>query len=596
MQSITVKLIKYIIGRYKGLVLVSTVIGILGAIMAFLSIGMFLPIIESFGEKNFAGFPFDLVTQYFQGMSKLSKLKIATLGLAIVTVVKSLMEYLNNLLSYKLQVVLEQGFYHDVFDELIQAELSYFTHEKSANLVSVFGNFVRHSSTVAQRLLAQVIQLFSALMYFILLLFLSWELTLLALVFVLSSTFIIKRFSVQAQNIGDRLKTTVIDLNGIFLDLIAGIKVIRIFSQEERIAQNFTSQVTTVQDIRYRLGRILSSIGPLFTSMNILILCALLMIAIYTMADQIDAWLEMTILFMIILHRLSSPVSSINKTRTSIAGFLPAVEALFEFMEDKQRKRLPSGNIQFEKFHHSVVFENVNFLYEQEEKGVLHNISFEISKGKTVALVGTSGAGKTTIANLLARLYDPSSGRIFCDGTDIREFETKSWRQAIALVSQDVFLFNNTVRYNILFGNPEASEEEVIQAAKLANAHDFIIEMKDGYDTFLGERGARLSGGQQQRIAIARALLANPQILILDEATSALDTESEKVVQDAMDRLCHDKTVLSIAHRLATIKDADTVLVLEEGMIEEMGSHEELIHKEGKYWELVNMQALGKLR
>jgi subfamily B ATP-binding cassette protein MsbA len=251
---------------------------------------------------------------------------------------------------------------------------------------------------------------------------------------------------------------------------------------------------------------------------------------------------------------------------------------------------MQEGCFQYARLERRIRFENVSFSYPGAEEQALSEISLEIKRGETVALVGSSGAGKSTLADLLPRFYDPSEGRITFDGKDLREFSLRSVRRAMGVVSQDTFLFNNSIRYNLMYGSEEKTETDLIDAAKRANAYEFIVNMPEGFDTQVGERGVMLSGGQRQRLAIARALLRNPDILILDEATSALDTVSERLVQQAIEELCNDRTTLVIAHRLSTIRNADKIVVMEKGRIVEVGSHSELIEKGSAYASLYDAQ------
>lgn len=294
--------------------------------------------------------------------------------------------------------------------------------------------------------------------------------------------------------------------------------------------------------------------------------------------------------YVVILFRLFPIVGQFNSGRTQLANHLPSTEIVVEFLRRDNKLFIKSGKKIYTKLTKGIRFEGVSFAYPGHEKLVLQEIDLWIPKGKTIALVGASGAGKSTIADLLPRFYDPTSGRITIDGQDLREYDIKSVRRSMGIVSQDTFLFSNTVRYNICYGLKGVSEEDTIAAAKRANAYEFITQLPHGFDTEIGERGVMLSGGQRQRMAIARALLRNPDILILDEATSALDTVSERLVQEAIDELCRDRTTLVIAHRLSTVQKADCIVALDRGKIVEMGNHEELLAKNGYYARLYKMQ------
>ena len=292
------------------------------------------------------------------------------------------------------------------------------------------------------------------------------------------------------------------------------------------------------------------------------------------------------------IERLYGPLRRLVSSSTTLTQAIASMDRMFELMDEKYDVENKPNAIKLKEAQGKLAFENVTFRYEKDGKSVLHNVNFVIEPGQTAAFVGMSGGGKSTIVSLIPRFYDASEGAVKIDDQNVRDVTLQSLRAQIGIVLQDNILFSDSVKQNILMGKPNATDEEVIAAAKAANAHDFIIGLPQGYDTKVGERGVKLSGGQKQRVAIARVFLKNPPILVLDEATSALDLESEALIQDSLDRLVHDRTTIVIAHRLSTITHADKIFVIDHGQVAECGTHEELMKKQGIYYNLFQVQKL----
>jgi subfamily B ATP-binding cassette protein MsbA len=290
------------------------------------------------------------------------------------------------------------------------------------------------------------------------------------------------------------------------------------------------------------------------------------------------------------LYRLQPQVQQLDNHRTALQAFTGSVDEVLNFLDCQDKTYIQSGSMPFWHLQSGIAFKQVNFVYSAESKTALQDISMQIPCNQTTALVGPSGAGKSTLVNLICRFYDVTSGEILVDGQPLPRLDLRAWRDRIAIVSQDIFIFNATIAENIAYGRRDASRAEIIAAAQQANAHEFISQMPQGYDTPVGDRGVRLSGGQRQRIALARAIIRNPEILILDEATNALDSISESIIQDALEKLSHDRTVIIIAHRLSTIEFANQVIVLENGQIVEQGKLSELIERQGLLHRLYQLQ------
>jgi ATP-binding cassette, subfamily B, putative efflux pump len=293
------------------------------------------------------------------------------------------------------------------------------------------------------------------------------------------------------------------------------------------------------------------------------------------------------------MDRLYNPLRRLVNSSTTLTQSIASMDRMFEFLDESYDIEDSPRAKSLNNVKGALDFENVSFTYNEEEADVLHNVSLSVVPGETIALVGMSGGGKSSLISLIPRFYDVTEGSIKLDGTDIRDFQVRSLRDKIGMVLQDNILFSESVRANILMGNPEASDEEMIAAAKAANAHDFIMNLPQGYDTKIGERGVKLSGGQKQRVAISRVFLKNPPILILDEATSALDLESEHLIQEALEKLAKDRTTFIVAHRLSTITHADRIIVIDHGKIAEIGRHKELMEKQGPYYDLFTVQQLS---
>jgi ABC-type multidrug transport system fused ATPase/permease subunit len=313
----------------------------------------------------------------------------------------------------------------------------------------------------------------------------------------------------------------------------------------------------------------------------------------FTKADAAGPAIGVLVIFFVLLFRILGPLSIISISRTNIIINLDAFREFDAFLASAERARERDGSIQLEKFSEEIRFEDLSFSYSVDGPAVLDRISFVVPKGHTVAIVGPSGAGKSTIINLITRLYRPNAGRVWVDGRDLNELAVESWWRRLGVVTQDIIIVNDTIRANLYFGTQgQSSTDQMRSAAKLAAIDEWIEGLPEGYDTVLGDRGSRLSGGQRQRIALARAFLRDPDVIILDEATSALDTLTERTIQKQLLTLARRKTMIVIAHRLSTVRRADTIILIENGRITEMGNHNELIGRRGVYWQMINSQSL----
>jgi subfamily B ATP-binding cassette protein MsbA len=370
---------------------------------------------------------------------------------------------------------------------------------------------------------------------------------------------------------------------------LSGLKVIKSYNAEEIFKNRFQNSVNRLLNLSNKIGKKNNLAGPLSEVMGIITIAILLWYggSLVLVDKSLDG--AVFLVFMGLAYNILTPAKAISKASYAVKNGIAAAERVFEVLE--QENTIDSKENAFVKntFDDKVSIENINFRYGEEN--VLKNFSIEVPKGKTVALVGQSGSGKSTIANLLTRFYDVNEGSIKIDGTDVRDWNIHSLRGLMGLVTQDSILFNDTIKTNLLIGKPDATDEEIIEALKVANAYEFVKDLPNGIETNIGDAGGKLSGGQKQRLSIARAVLKNPPIMILDEATSALDTESEKFVQVALENMMQNRTSIVIAHRLSTIQKADNIVVMQKGEIVEQGTHAELLAKDGMYSKLVMMQS-----
>ena len=481
-----------------------------------------------------------------------------------------------------------------IYNKILSLPLGFFSQERKGDIIARMSGDVQEVENSITGSLDMILKNPILIIFYIgTLIFISWKLTLFVLVFAPLMMWLmgvigrnLKKRSTEAQALWS-------DTMSMVEETLGGLRVIKAFLAEKTMSARFdkvtgamrakNTRVATRQALAHPVSEFLG------TAMIAIVLCfgGFLIIKDESFIDA-----PTFIFYMVILYSVIQPIKDLSKAAYNIPKGLASMERIDRILNARNDIRESEGAKDIKEFNGSIRFEHVNFKYEKDGRQILSDIDFEIPKGKTIAIVGASGGGKSTMVDLIPRFYDVESGRITIDGTDIRDYKLNSLRSLMGNVNQEPILFNDTIFNNIAFGVEGATEEQVIEAAKIANAHEFILEKEDGYQTNVGDRGCKLSGGQRQRISIARALLKNPPILILDEATAALDTESERAVQEALERLMSNRTTIAIAHRLSTIKDADEIIVVDEGRIVERGRHDELIALGGYYRKLHDMQAL----
>ena len=505
---------------------------------------------------------------------------------------------LKNALSYastQISVGVQEGLVRDlrtrIFDHLLTLDLGYFQRTRAGQLISGIITEVDQTKTV---ITASLLALFQNVIVvaatLVVLSQISFRLTLLTLACVPAMVFLLQTLLKRLRRHARARAHERGEVTSTITERIGAVRLIRAYGEEARESARFASQATRYRKQVIRTQRYSSLTSPLTEVFSgflvILIIWAGSRPALIGLGAPLAP--EVIIVFLMAALKLTSPLKTISSYPAVMAVTLASAERVFDILDEPstEHDRPGEGGARFER---AVVFENVTFRYGQGDP-VLSEVSFTLPRGKVVALVGPSGAGKTTLADLLPRFHDPSGGQITMDGVPLTRLTRRSLRSLMGVVSQDTVLLNDTVHANIAYGSPKATRAQVEAAAQAANADQFIAQLPQGYETVLGERGTRLSGGQRQRIAIARALLRDPPILVLDEATSALDTESERLVQQAIDRLMAERTVLVIAHRLATVRDADEIVVLDAGRVVERGTHDQLFRTGGLYRRLYDLQ------
>ncbi len=476
----------------------------------------------------------------------------------------------------------------DCFDKLLKLPLSFFEKQQTGHLMSKVTNDVSVLQMLVHnfvRFSRDVVEVLGLMVYSF---WLNWKLALLSMIIVPLIIWMIQAFGRKMKKIGTRMQEKVGDINSALHEYITGVKVVKSFTLEKYMLDKYEASNEENFKITMRGHRINCSINPIVELLNAFSLVIIFWFGSKeVLSGHIDA--GEIVSFIAALSTMYKPGKNLAEIYNSTAQALGAADRVFELIDNPIDLKEPDNPVEFTNCNGKVEFKNVTFSYKPDET-ILHNINLTVEPGEIIALVGPSGAGKSTFVNLIPRFFDTTDGEVCVDGINVRNINGKDLRKFIGMVPQDTYLFAGTIEDNIKFGRLDATHEEIIEAAKLANADKFITELPDSYNTVLGERGVNLSGGQAQRVALARAFLKNPKILILDEATSALDSETESLIQEALDLLMKDRTTFMIAHRLSTVVNADRIIVLEKGSIVESGKHEELLEKKGLYYQLYNAQ------
>ena len=604
------RVLKRFAAPYKKYLGGSLILNLLSAVFNIFSFALLIPILNilfKMDQTVYEFMPWDgmpskeqLMNNFYYAVSQMidkwgGSTALLFLGLVFagMTVLKTSCYFASSAVMIPLRTGIVRDIRVMVYNKLLSLPMGYYNKQKKGDIIARMSGDVNEIETSIVSSLDMLIKNpILIICYFAALIYLSWELTLFTVtvvpVMAWGMSAIGKKLKRQSLEAQDKWSETMAQLD----ETLGGLRIIKAFIAEDKMKERFADTANAYKKAYSKVAVRQASAHPVSELLgSIMIMIVLWFGGTLILSDKAPIDASTFIFYMTILYSVLAPLKEFSKAGYNIPKGLASMERVDKIMDAENDIKEPENPKTLTGFNSDLSFNGVSFSYE-EGKEVLHDIDLTIAKGKTIALVGQSGSGKSTLADLIPRYYDASAGTVTLDGTDIRELRIKDLRSLIGNVNQEAILFNDTIFNNIAFGVENATMEQVIEAAKIANAHDFIMEKEDGYLTNIGDRGGKLSGGQRQRISIARAILKNPPILILDEATSALDTESEKIVQEALDRLTSTRTTIVIAHRLSTIRNADMICVMHEGRIVERGRHEDLIALDGYYRKLHDMQAL----
>ena len=509
-------------------------------------------------------------------------------AMIMLAAVGAVLMYWNTIFSTVISSSIYKDIVTDIYNKIQTLDMEYFSSKKIGDMMTRVMTDPSNINSIILEIFDMISEIIKVVFFLGIAFYIDFDLTLGVMVITPILVITVRRYAKRLKRSGRQRQEALDGLNSKLQETLSGIRIIRAFATEEYEINNFKKKNNSLKKIAVRSARYNAKANSIMEALNYIIIALLLMFSGYRVLRAKNFTPGD---FVTIIGAISSMYTPAKRAMTrfnAISVNLSSITRVSEILEEIPNIVNRPDCIKFENFLNNINFENVDFKYKDNPEKILKNINLTVKKGETVAFVGNSGGGKSTLVNLIPRFFDVSNGSIKIDGIDIRNYDIKSLRKAIGIVPQETFLFAGTILSNIRYGRQNATREEIAEAAMQANAHEFIESLPDGYDTEIGERGVKLSGGQKQRIAIARAILENPQILILDEATSALDNESEKLVQDALEKLMKGKTTFVIAHRLTTIENSNKIVVIQKGEIKETGNHNELLSKNGIYKALYN--------
>jgi ATP-binding cassette, subfamily B, bacterial MsbA len=594
---------------HKKAALLNVLFNLLSIVFSFFSLAMLIPMLEvlfnrdgkteAILQKSVNTTPFTegykAIDHFYYTLAQLMNdytLQQVLLIICIVTVVailfKNIFRYLALFFMASVRNGIVRNYRNEIYHKITVLPLSFFSEEKKGNILSKITNDLKEIEWSALRSLEAVFRdPVNIIIFFGFLIFMSPKLTLFVIIFLPVTAIVISIITKSLKKSASQAQRKVADLVSYVEETLSGLKVIKGFNNEQLFRERFEAKNEDYTNSMNKMLRRIDLASPVSETLGVATIAVVLWFG-GKMVIQGEIESSFFIGYIALLTQLIPSFKSLTTAISDVKRASASMERIKEITDANESIKDSPNASPISSFTHSVEYKNVSFKYEKQF--VLQNVSFSIEKGKTIALVGASGSGKSTLADLLPRFYDISEGDILIDGKSIKSLSITSLRNLLGIVTQQSILFNDTVYNNICFGMKDVTEQDVINAAKIANAHEFIEKLDNGYHTTIGDGGGKLSGGQRQRLNIARAILKNPDILILDEATSALDTESEKLVQEALDNLMQNRTSLVIAHRLSTIMHADEIIVMDSGEIKERGTHQSLLNQQGIYKKLIDLQ------
>lgn len=546
------------------------------------------PIYSQVSITEYANYYFSYQVYYYGEAAVLLTVCILVVS---ATLLKNLCTYLALYFIAIIRNGIIRDYRNELYDKLVDLPLSFYSEEKKGNIISKMTNDLKEVEwSVLRSLEAMFRDPLQIIAYFTMLVFMSGKLTLFLIIFFPVSGFLIGMIGKSLRKSASKGQSKLGDVISHLEETLGGLRIIKGFNAEHKSKSKFANLNEDYNSLMVKMYRRQDMASPVSEFLGVTLIASVLWFGgqLVFSGEILGSFF---IVYIATLSQLISPFKSITTAYSNAQRGLAALDRVKEITEADIDIKDAENAITIGTFSSEVCYKNLSFKYENEY--VLKNVNLTIKKGETVALVGQSGSGKSTLADLLPRFYEVEEGALTIDGVNIKDMTTHSLRAQLGIVTQQSILFNDTIYNNIAFGVEDTSIDKVMEAAKIANAHEFIKDLENGYETNIGDSGGKLSGGQRQRISIARAVLKNPPIMILDEATSALDTESEKLVQDALNNLMKNRTSLVIAHRLSTIQHADKIIVMQHGEIIEQGTHQELIHKQGTYYKLTQMQSFS---